>query len=168
MIDHAALALWLMELSVASGAGIRVLWLLRSVCARQTGYCPRIAFRPREHSLAAMSWQDFEQECARTVSRCINNGVVRLVGRPGDGGVDIEVRNHAGRLVLIVQCKHRRNPGHDVEPSAIQALESVKRQMGVDAWLMTNGRFSPHSRDLAARLGVTLIDGATMDRLRHQ
>src|SRR5205085_956437 len=62
---------------------------------------------------------------------------VRRVGRSGDGGIDLVMRDHAGRLCLA-QCKRYRAT---VPPSVVRDLYGVMVRHGAgEAYLITTGR----------------------------
>jgi hypothetical protein len=115
--------------------------------------------------LTDLSPSDFEREVARLIEVLTGNKT-EVCGASGDGGVDIKVYNEKKRLIGVIQCK-RVNASKTVPPSVIRDLNTVKHQHQVNtAYLITTGRFSEDSQQLAKELGVRLIGGIELDRMR--
>jgi len=111
--------------------------------------------------------QQFEHDVAALIQQLSGNRT-EVVGGSGDGGIDIKVFNGDNRLVGIVQCKLLAK-GKSVFPSHIRDLNTVKHYNHVNtAYLVTTGQFSDDSRNLAKELGIRLIDGDELQRLRQQ
>lgn len=110
---------------------------------------------------------EFEYEIASMINQ-LTGKKTQVVGGAGDGGVDIKVYDNDMRLVGIVQCKRIAN-NKTLSPSFIRELNAVKHHHQVNtAYLVTTGRFSQQSYDLAQKLGVRLIDGEALKSLRRQ
>lgn len=111
--------------------------------------------------------QEFEHDVAALIQELSGNRT-EVVGGSGDGGIDIKVFNTDNRLVGVVQCKLLAK-GKSVFPSHIRDLNTVKHYNHVNtAYLVTTGHFSDDSRNLAKELGIRLIDGDELQRLRQQ
>jgi len=110
---------------------------------------------------------EFEQEVAALIQVLSGYRTV-VAGGAGDGGVDIEVYDKQSKLVGVVQCK-RYAPHRTVPPAHIRELNSVRHYYHVNiAYLVTTGQFSTSSYALAKELGIRLIDGAQLEKLRQQ
>ncbi|HYM50973.1 MAG TPA: restriction endonuclease [Candidatus Limnocylindrales bacterium] len=112
-------------------------------------------------SIQAESWQDFEALVAEAYRR--QGYQVTMRGGPvPDGGVDLELRGHDGRL--IVQCKHWKARSVGVEQ--IRALYGVLVHEHADgAILMTSGSYTDEARTFAAGKPVQLVDGDALEDL---
>ena len=109
----------------------------------------------------------FEHETAKLI-QALTGKQTEVVGGSGDGGIDIKVYDNKRKLVGIVQCKHLQ-PNKTVYPTYIRELNSVRHYHHINiAYLVTTGRFSNKSYDLAKDLGVRLIDGERLKKLRKQ
>jgi hypothetical protein len=108
----------------------------------------------------------FEYEVARLITA--QTGLqTRVVGGSGDGGVDIEVLRNR-QVVGIVQCK-RYDPARALPPGHIRELYAVKVQRGVSiAYLVTTAALTTATHHEAARLGIRLITGEDLERMRRQ
>lgn len=90
---------------------------------------------------------------------------VRLRGRSGDQGVDIELAAPDGRRA-IVQCKRYRG---SVGPDVVRELfGTMLHELATHAFLVTTGDLTNAARDWAANKPMTLIDGAQLVRLQEQ
>jgi len=97
----------------------------------------------------------FEYDVAKLIQQ-LTGKQTEVVGGSGDGGIDVKVYNKKRKLVGIVQCK-RLNPNKAVYPAYIRELNSVRHYHHVNiAYLVTTGRFSDKSYQLAKELGVRL------------
>lgn len=106
----------------------------------------------------------FEREVAQLIN--ISSGYKALVvGGAGDGGADIHL--YSGSILKgVVQCKHYKGV---VAPMYVRELATVKQQYQVDiAYLFTTGRFSDSTRKEAENLGIRLVDGEALQRLRDR
>lgn len=109
---------------------------------------------------------EFEYEVAQLIQR-LTNKKTEVVGGAGDKGIDIKVLD-GNRLVGIVQCKNLA-PNKSVYPSHIRDLNTVKHYNQVNiAYLVSTGKFSEESYRLAKELGVRLIDGKALHRMRSE
>jgi hypothetical protein len=109
----------------------------------------------------------FEQEVAALIKTLTGNQTV-VVGGAGDGGVDIEVYNEKQRLIGVIQCKQVK-ANKILPPAVIRELNTVKHYRQVNtAYLVTTGRFSQESIELARELGVRLISGTELTKLRQK
>jgi len=91
-----------------------------------------------------------------------------VFGSAGDGGIDIKVFDDTGTLIAIVQVK-RFKPDIMVAPIYLRDLDSVKRRLGVrSAYLVTTGKFSQETQNLADQWNIKLIDGDQLAYLRIQ
>jgi hypothetical protein len=110
---------------------------------------------------------EFEYEVADIIER-VSGKRAEVVGGSGDKGVDIKVFDERGKLVGIAQCK-RLGAGKIVYPAYIRDLNTVKHYHQVNiAYLVSTGRFSDESRQLAKELGIRLIDGHDLNKLRKR
>jgi len=95
---------------------------------------------------------------------------VEVVGRTGDGGVDLTASLNGRRI--LVQCK-RYAPGHRVTVSQVREFYGVIRQRGaVHGYLVTTSRFTRPALEFAREASVfrylTLWDGGeVLRRLRR-
>jgi len=111
-----------------------------------------------------MHWQDFEHEVAWLINVTTDQKAI-VTGGAGDGGVDIKVYS-GKRLVGIVQCK-RYDPNSTLPPGYIRELYAAKQQHGVrTAYLVTTARFGAQAHVQAKALGIQLIDGEKLIRMR--
>lgn len=123
--------------------------------------------RPKARSLGqllALSPADFEDAVAVILSRRGYRDL-RRVGGAGDLGADLVGRDRQGRSV-IVQCK-RYAPGARVGSPALQSFIGMQttHHRAERGLFVTTAGFTAPAVALAARHGVTLIDGAELSRL---
>jgi restriction system protein len=84
---------------------------------------------------------------------------VRVRGRSGDHGVDLELTRGDNRRA-IVQCKRYRNP---IGPDIVRELFGTMIHEGAHhAFLVTTADVSPAAREWAADKPMTLIDGSAL------
>jgi restriction system protein len=107
-----------------------------------------------------LSPREFEQYVARLFRH--KGYRVKLRGRSGDQGVDLELAQHDGRRA-VVQCKrYQRTIGPDV----VRDLYGTMMHEGVaHAFLVTTADISEASRQWAAGKPITLIDGQALARI---
>lgn len=88
---------------------------------------------------------------------------VRVIGRGGDGGIDVEIDEDAlGLDRLLLQAK-RYQRGNSVGDAAVRDFAgSLRLRNATKGVIVTTSTFTPASRQSAERLGIILIDG---DRL---
>ncbi|GAA1287442.1 restriction endonuclease [Saccharothrix xinjiangensis] len=108
-------------------------------------------------STDGMSGSDFEQWTARLLRRsgCVD---VEVVGGAGDAGADVvAVAPDGGRVV--VQCK-RYAPTNKVGSEAVQRFSGTARyyHRADHPLIVTTSTFTGPARDVAARVGITLVD----------
>ncbi len=109
----------------------------------------------------------FEKEVAALINRLTGHQTV-VTGGGGDGGIDIKVYNQQKRLIGIVQCK-RFAANKALPPAYIRDLNTAKHYNHVNiAYLVTTGRFTQKSVKLAKELGIRLIDGAELKRMKRK
>jgi restriction system protein len=97
---------------------------------------------------------------------------VRVTGRPGDGGIDVEAyhddRTASGKLEEIqylVQCKRHSNPvGGEHVHAFIRTLRESKsvRPKGL---MVATAPFSDGARDIAKSHAIEFIDGTRLQEL---
>lgn len=110
---------------------------------------------------------EFEYEVAGLIHK-LTGKRTEVVGGSGDGGIDIKVYDEQGRMVGIVQCKNLA-AHKTVYPAHIRDLNTVRHFHHVNiAYLVSTGRFTEDSQKLAKQLGIRLIDGQALQRLRQQ
>jgi restriction system protein len=79
-----------------------------------------------------------------------------------DGGVDL-VLSRDGQLAHV-QCKQWRKLIVGVE--LVRQLKGAMAAAGVDAgFFVSSGRFTPDAQAFANQTGITLVDGAALERL---
>ena len=112
--------------------------------------------------LLALSPDDFERLVAKVFNKA--GYQVKVTGRSGDGGVDIEIKRNS--RVGIVQCK--RYEGR-VEIEKVRELFGTMVHKKVDiAFLVTSGHFSEGARQFIRDKPINLIDGQTLCKLIHR
>ncbi|RKT54867.1 restriction endonuclease [Saccharothrix australiensis] len=109
-------------------------------------------------STDGMSGRDFEHWTARLLRRsgCTD---VEVVGRAGDAGADVVARSpHGGRVV--VQCKRYDHLATKVGSPDVQRFAGTARHVhhADHALLITTTGYTRPARDLAATVGITLVD----------
>lgn len=111
--------------------------------------------------LLTLSPNDFEHLVARVFNEA--GYQVKVTGRSGDGGVDIEIQRRS--KTGVVQCK--RYSGR-VETEHVRALYGtmIHRKANI-AYLVTSGHFSEGARDFTHDKPISLIDGQTLCKLIH-
>lgn len=112
--------------------------------------------------LQALSPADFEQFAASLFQA--RGYRVRVRGRSGDLGVDLEIINDHGKRA-IVQCKRYRST---VGPDVVRELYGTMiHERVAHAFLVTTADVSDNAREWAAGKPMTLIDGAALLQLAH-
>ncbi len=163
-VDNTSPTYLYVALAVGLGIGLLVFALFSVLFMRKTRVETTFDFdqAPISRQKAAT---DFEYEVAGII-HAMTGKRTAVVGGSGDGGIDIKVFDDKNQLVGIVQCKNI-NPNKTVYPAHIRDLNTVRHHHQVNtAYLVTTGRFSENSRELAQKLGVKLIDGATLKKMR--
>jgi restriction system protein len=107
--------------------------------------------------LYALSPADFERYVAGLFRK--KGYTVRVRGRSGDHGVDLELLRPDGRRA-IVQCKRYRNT---IGPDIVrELLGTMIHEQVHHAFLVTTADISPAAREWAQTKPMTLIDGQTL------
>ncbi len=107
--------------------------------------------------MVALSPAAFEQYVAALFRQ--KGYQVKLRGRSGDKGVDLELARAGGRHA-IVQCKRYR---HTIGPDIVRELFGTMIHERVHhAFLVTTADISDAARQWAKHKPMTLIDGATL------
>lgn len=112
--------------------------------------------------LAALSWQQFEELIADAFRR--HGYRVREVGGRGraDGGVEL-VLSRDGETT-VVQAKHWRNDRVGVQ--LVRELYGVQRALQAErSMFVAIGRYTADAQQLAAQVGMTLINGEELPRI---
>lgn len=145
-----------MSLSEVAGAfTLGFLWVVLWWRGRERPFSPAPAYT--RDQLYALSPADFERYVARLFRR--KGYQVRLRGRSGDQGVDLELVNQYGKRA-IVQCKRYR---HTVGPDLVRELYgTLIHERVAHAFLVTTADISESAREWARHKPMTLIDGETL------
>lgn len=152
--------------TIAMFIAAAVIGLLSGEIIRRFVPKPDTTFDFSENPDGAKTPTDFEYEVAAIISTLTGNRA-EVVGGSGDGGVDIKVFN-GKKLVGVVQCK-QLSPNKAVRPGYIRELKAVKHYHHVDkAYLVSTGYFTPKSINLAKELGVSIIDGERLQKMRRK
>lgn len=115
---------------------------------------------PTVADLYALSPSDFERYVAGLFRK--KGYKVRVRGRSGDHGVDLEILRPDGRRA-IVQCKRYRNT---IGPDIVrELLGTMIHEQVHHAFLVTTADISPAAREWAQTKPMTLIDGPTLVEL---
>ena len=114
--------------------------------------------------LQELSGTQFE-DYTSVVLRLNGFDVSNTVGGSADGGVDL-IAQKPGSVKIAVQCKHYKTK---VENEIINQIMGSKGIYGcAAAMVVTNSTYTRQAVIAAATLGVTLIDGFTLDQLRNK
>lgn len=109
-------------------------------------------------AVRTMPWRQFEMLVGEYFRRRSYN-VVERGGAGSDGGVDLELRRGAERLV--VQCKRWRE--RQVTVQTVRELWGVVgHERATGAVLVTSGTYTADARSFAAGKAYRLIDGAEL------
>ncbi len=112
---------------------------------------------PTLEELYALSPAEFEAYVARLFRS--KGYKVKLRGRSGDQGVDLELAKSGGKRA-IVQCKRYQNT---VGPDIVRELYgTLMHEKVAHAFLVTTADISESARDWAQGKPMTLIDGALL------
>lgn len=110
--------------------------------------------------LYALSPSEFEQYVARLFRQ--RGYRVKVRGRSGDLGVDLELRQANGKTA-VVQCKRYRST---VGPEIIRELYgTLIHERAAHAFLVTTADISEAARDWVRGKPITLIDGETLVKI---
>ena len=105
-------------------------------------------------ALYALTPAAFEHFAAGLLAR-MGYADVRVMGKSGDNGVDITMRNGAGEL-CVAQCKRYRN---SVSPAIVRELLGVMtREQAAEGFLITTGKVSSHAEAWAGAHQIKVID----------
>ncbi len=147
--------LWLCSaILIAGGLGAAGRWVRsfrdRRMLNRQTGI----------DSIRRLSWEDFERLVGEAYSR--QGNVVRFTPSGADGGVDL-VLSQDGRSTYV-QCKRWRTRIVGVE--LIREFYGVMAAAGINAGsFVSSGRFTAEATAFAGLVGITLVDGPSLERM---
>ena len=110
--------------------------------------------------LLHLSPQEFEQYVARLFRR--KGYRVKLRGRSGDQGVDLELIKRGGKRA-VVQCKRYQRA---ISPDVVRDLYgTMMHERVAHAFLVTTADISEASRQWAKGKPITLIDGQVLARI---
>ncbi|MCB8942906.1 MAG: restriction endonuclease [Ardenticatenaceae bacterium] len=112
------------------------------------------------NELFELSPQEFEQYVARLFRH--KGYRVKLRGRSGDQGVDLELIQRGGKRA-VVQCKRYQRT---ISPDVVRDLYgTMMHERVAHAFLVTTADISEASRQWAAGKPITLIDGQALARI---
>ena len=112
------------------------------------------------NELYELSPQEFEQYVARLFRH--KGYRVKLRGRSGDQGVDLELVKRGGKRA-IVQCKRYQRT---ISPDVVRDLYgTMMHERVAHAFLVTTADISDASRQWAVGKPITLIDGKTLAQI---
>ncbi|MCB8982698.1 MAG: restriction endonuclease [Ardenticatenaceae bacterium] len=172
LLHYALLAVWFaawpglladtLRLLEASGiVTLTLLWLIwgwRLVQGRPSA--ARLAARPHTptvEELYALSPAEFEKYVAQLFRR--KGYKVKLRGRSGDRGVDLELLRTGGKRA-IVQCKRYQ---HTIGPDIVRELYgTLIHEKVAHAFLVTTADISDAAREWAMGKPMTLVDGTLL------
>ena len=149
---------WITLVEVSGGFTLVLIWT--AVWWQQRRQLTYTVSRLELDQLYDLSPREFEQYVARLFRH--KGYRVKLRGRSGDQGVDLELTQRDGRRA-VVQCKrYQRTIGPDV----VRDLYGTMMHEGVaHAFLVTTAEISEASRQWAAGKPITLIDGQALARI---
>lgn len=139
-------------------AGITALIIVWSVIWwRMRSYVPPLTPVLTVDDLVSLSPAEFERYVGQLFRR--RGYKVKLRGRSGDLGVDLELRNGTGKRA-IVQCKRYRST---IGPSIVRELYgTLIHERVAHAFLVTTADISDAAREWAQGKPLTLIDGTAL------
>ncbi|HEX6386726.1 MAG TPA: restriction endonuclease [Anaerolineae bacterium] len=118
------------------------------------------AATPNVANLYALSPAEFERYVAGLFRQ--KGYQVKVRGRSGDHGVDLEL-NRPGRQKAIVQCKRYQNT---IGPDVVRELfGTLVHERAAHAFLVTTADVSEAAREWARHKPITLIDGHTLVKI---
>lgn len=110
--------------------------------------------------LYMLSPGEFEQFVGRVFKK--RGYKIKVRGKSGDMGVDIEVRGQNGKKA-VVQCKRYK---HTVGPDTIRELYgTLIHERAAHAFLVTTAEISAAAQEWALGKPMTLIDGRTLVKI---
>lgn len=143
---------------VAGGFTLALIWT--AVWWRQRYQTTYAIPRMDAEQLLDLSPQEFEQYVAWLFRR--KGYRVKLRGRSGDQGVDLELTQAGGKRA-VVQCKrYQRTIGPDV---VRDLYGTMMHERVAHAFLVTTADISEASRQWAGGKPITLIDGQALARI---
>ncbi|MCZ7668851.1 MAG: restriction endonuclease [Chloroflexi bacterium] len=141
-------------LEMAGGVTLAALWVVWAWQRQRARTQDIPAFVLSRAELYELSPSEFEQYVARLFRQ--KGYAVRLRGRSGDKGVDLELKQRSGKRA-IVQCKRYRRP---VGPEVVRELfGTLIHERVAHAFLVTTADISQSAREWALGKPITLIDG---------
>lgn len=161
----AMLPQWLVEsinlLTFSAVTTLALLWaIVLAQRGRDAGHRIRVAHLAELQALSPAQFEQFSAELFRA-----RGYHVRVRGRSGDLGVDLEIVNESGKRA-IAQCKRYRST---VGPDVVRELYGTMiHERVAHAFLITTADISDHARDWAAGKPMTLIDGPTLLELANE
>jgi restriction system protein len=154
----AAVAEFVTLLELATGFTLVVIWT--AVWWRQRQQTSYALLQLDREELHALDPREFERYVARLFRR--KGYRVKLRGRSGDQGVDLEVVQRSGKRA-VVQCKRYQRT---ISPDIVRDLYgTLLHEKVAHAFLVTTADISAASRQWAAGKPITLIDGETLVRI---
>lgn len=146
-------------LTFSSVATVGVLWVLLGYQRRRFAAVNAV-ITPSIGQLQSLSPAGFEQFSAELFRA--RGYTVRVRGRSGDLGVDLEIVNSTGKRA-IAQCKRYRST---VGPDVVRELYGTMiHERVAHAFLITTADISDGAHEWAAGKPMTLIDGGTLIEL---
>ena len=107
-----------------------------------------------------MNGYEFERFCAALLKK---SGYAKVVVTRGSGDQGIDIVATRDGVKYGIQCKRYSS---DVGNRAVQEAYAGKAFYGCHvAVIMTNSRFTPSAKDLAAKNGVVLWDGGKLQEM---
>jgi restriction system protein len=145
---------YLMPLGFCVGAGLVLLkrWRTRRKATA-------VATKPGI-PVGSMAWRDFEQLIVAAF-RGHGFAIGAFGAAAADGSLNFVLAKGSARW--LVHCKHWR--AWQVSRSAVEELhEEISRRHATGGYLVSGGWFSQEARQLAADLGITLLDGDSLGK----
>jgi restriction system protein len=140
--------------------GFTLVFIWSAVWWRQRQQTHSGLVRLDREELQALHPREFEQYVARLFRR--KGYRVKLRGRSGDQGVDLELIQPSGKRA-VVQCKRYQRT---ISPDVVRDLYgTLIHERVAHAFLVTTADISAASREWAAGKPITLIDGEALGRI---
>ena len=154
----AMLTEWVALVEVAGGFTIALIWT--AVWWRHHHFTTHTISRLDPQQLIDLSPREFEQYVARLFRR--KGYHVKLRGRSGDQGVDLELTQRGGKRA-VVQCKRYQRT---ISPDVVRDLYGTMiHERVAHAFLVTTADISEASRQWAVDKPITLIDGEALAQI---
>lgn len=145
---------YLMPLGFCVGAGLMLLKRWR-VKREATALATKPAI-----PVGSMAWQDFEQLIVAAF-RGHGFAIGAFGAASRDGALNFLLAKGSARW--LVHCKHWR--AWQVSASAVEELHSeISRRHATGGYLVSGGWFSQEARQLAADVGISLLDGNSLGK----